>query len=38
MDRGEAIKRLKQIEGEDLVPIAEANYVTILKEGKLNKG
>jgi len=38
MDRKEAIARLKELEGEDLVKLARRFGVTIWKGGKLNKG
>lgn len=39
MERAEAIRRLRQIEGQDLVKLAKSYPdVTIWKNGKLNKG
>lgn len=38
MDRYEAIDRLKNLEGTDLVPLASHYGITIWKEGKKNKG
>ncbi len=38
MEREEAVRKLKQLEGKDLRLLAEKNQVTIWKSGKLNKG
>ena len=38
MKRSEAILRLKQLEGQDLVLLAKKHEVTVWKEGRLNKG
>jgi DNA mismatch repair protein MutH len=38
MDREEAVNKLRRLEGVDLVPLAQTNYVTIWKAGKINKG
>lgn len=38
MERNEGIKKLKAIEGQDLVPLAYHYGVTIWKDGKKNKG
>ena len=38
MERDEGIKKLKAIEGKDLVPLANHYRVTIWKNGKKNKG
>ena len=38
MERDEAISRLKQLEGFNLVALAKKYKVTTWKDGKLNKG
>jgi DNA mismatch repair protein MutH len=38
MDRVDAIRRLKKLEGQDLRKLAVRYKVTVWKEGKLNKG
>ena len=38
MERSEAIRRLKELEGQDLRRLADRHNVTVWKEGKLNKG
>lgn len=38
MERTEAIKKLKELEGKDLRKLADRYNVTVWKEGKLNKG
>lgn len=38
MERSEAIRRLKELEGQDLRKLADRHNVTVWKEGKLNKG
>jgi len=38
MERTEAIKKLKELEGKDLRRLADRYNVTVWKEGKLNKG
>lgn len=38
MERTEAIRRLKELEGQDLRKLADKHNVTVWKEGKLNKG
>jgi len=38
MERHEAIERLRKLEGQDLVALAERFGVTMWKNGKLNKG
>ncbi|MDK9698748.1 MAG: MvaI/BcnI family restriction endonuclease [bacterium] len=38
MERHEAIVRIQQLEGQDLVAIAHQYNVTVWKNGKLNKG
>ena len=39
MERAEAVRRLKQLEGQDLHRLAERYGVTVIAEnGKVNKG
>ena len=38
MERKDAIKKLRGLEGQDLRKLAERYKVTVWKEGKLNKG
>lgn len=38
MERDEAIRKLKKLEGRDLRSLADRYQVTVWKEGKLNKG
>ena len=38
MERAEAISKLKELEGKDLIPLADKYEVTVWKNGKLNKG
>lgn len=38
MERHEAIRRLKQLEGVDLRPLADELKVTVWRNGKINKG
>ncbi len=38
MERSDAVKRLRELEGVDLVPLAHHYRVTIWKDGKKNKG
>jgi DNA mismatch repair protein MutH len=38
MERTEAIKKLKKLEGQDLRKLADSYNVTVWKEGKINKG
>jgi DNA mismatch repair protein MutH len=38
MERDEAVKKLKQLEGKDLRQLADRYKVTVWKSGKLNKG
>ncbi len=39
MERAEAVRRLKQLEGQDLHRLAEQYGVTVIAEnGKVNKG
>lgn len=38
MERKEAIQKLKQLEGKDLIQLAKKYQVTVWKSGKLNKG
>ncbi len=38
MERAEAVKKLKELEGQDLRELADLYNVTVWKKGKLNKG
>jgi len=38
MDRSEAVRKLGELEGQDLRPLADQYDVTVWKEGRLNKG
>ena len=38
MDRAEAVKRLKALQGKDLRALADQYGITVWKEGKINKG
>ncbi|MFH1549109.1 MAG: MutH/Sau3AI family endonuclease [Planctomycetota bacterium] len=38
MERGEAVAKLKTLEGKDLRPLADQYKITVWKEGKKNKG
>jgi len=38
MERDDAVRKLKQLEGKDLRQLAEKYQVTVWKSGKLNKG
>jgi len=38
MERTKAIKRLRELEGQDLRRLADQYHVTVWKDGKLNKG
>lgn len=38
MERKDAIRKLRELEGQDLRKLADRNKVTVWKEGKLNKG
>ncbi len=38
MERGEAVAKLKTLEGKDLRPLADHYKITVWKEGKKNKG
>lgn len=38
MERSEALERLQQLVGSDLVPLAERYGVTLMRNGKKNKG
>jgi hypothetical protein len=38
MERTEAIKKLRELEGQDLRSLADRYHVPVWKDGKLNKG
>lgn len=38
MDRTEAVRRLKQLEGQDLVALAKQYHVTVRRDQRFNKG